>query len=421
MFFKIYLNPIFIKSKSPPNISNKIRQNFVKENNIILDKISKKNNSFKNSEEKKINEKNLKKQIKQIKQIKEKKEEKEKKEKKEDKMPEDITNYIDINDKEYNPNYINSEKKITNQVIEEVDETKEMSILLQQSDVASPRLNFSKDIKTSEKNELKDKNKNEKNIKYEKNKIKNISFKMNFERKNKRKFCNSSHLKIINIGFSKANSNQGSKKNVVKFNKIIKINNKIEDLIVKKQKSAEKKNCEEKNTRFKKIIIRKRDIKNKINLSNNKSNDNIKKLKEKFKIQNKYNNLGEDYQRKFISRTLPNLKNLFNLKRNKKYIKNGKKMNNSKKIKLTSVTEINTKRNLANNYKHKKILKSEDKKIRLIRSNNFVYHESHTYGDINKINEIKNMEEKFLKSFTIKDRNNRNLIKQALLNLSKNS
>ena len=421
MFFKIYLNPIFIKSKSPPNISNKIRQNFVKENNIILDKISKKNNSFKNSEEKKINEKNLKKQIKQIKQIKEKKEEKEKKEKKEDKMPEDITNYIDINDKEYNPNYINSEKKITNQVIEEVDETKEMSILLQQSDVASPRLNFSKDIKTSEKNELKDKNKNEKNIKYEKNKIKNISFKMNFERKNKRKFCNSSHLKIINIGFSKANSNQGSKKNVVKFNKIIKINNKIEYLIVKKQKSAEKKNCEEKNTRFKKIIIRKRDIKNKINLSNNKSNDNIKKLKEKFKIQNKYNNLGEDYQRKFISRTLPNLKNLFNLKRNKKYIKNGKKMNNSKKIKLTSVTEINTKRNLANNYKHKKILKSEDKKIRLIRSNNFVYHESHTYGDINKINEIKNMEEKFLKSFTIKDRNNRNLIKQALLNQSKNS
>ena len=402
MFFKIYLNPIFIKSKSPPNISNKIRQNFVKENNIILDKISKKNNSFKNSEEKKINEKNLKKQIKQIKQIKEKKEEKEKKEKKEDKMPEDITNYIDINDKEYNPNYINSEKKITNQVIEEVDETKEMSILLQQSDVASPRLNFSKDIKTSEKNELKDKNKNEKNIKYEKNKIKNISFKMNFERKNKRKFCNSSHLKIINIGFSKANSNQGSKKNVVKFNKIIKINNKIEDLIVKKQKSAEKKNCEEKNTRFKKIIIRKRDIKNKINLSNNKSNDNIKKLKEKL-------------------RTLPNLKNLFNLKRNKKYIKNGKKMNNSKKIKLTSVTEINTKRNLANNYKHKKILKSEDKKIRLIRSNNFVYHESHTYGDINKINEIKNMEEKFLKSFTIKDRNNRNLIKQALLNQSKNS
>ena len=421
MFFKIYLNPIFIKSKSPPNISNKIRQNFVKENNIILDKISKKNNSFKNSEEKKINEKNLKKQIKQIKQIKEKKEEKEKKEKKEDKMPEDITNYIDINDKEYNPNYINSEKKITNQVIEEVDETKEMSILLQQSDVASPRLNFSKDIKTSEKNELKDKNKNEKNIKYEKNKIKNISFKMNFERKNKRKFCNSSHLKIINIGFSKANSNQGSKKNVVKFNKIIKINNKIEYLIVKKQKSAEKKNCEEKNTRFKKIIIRKRDIKNKINLSNNKSNDNIKKLKEKFKIQNKYNNLGEDYQRKFISRTLPNLKNLFNLKRNKKYIKNGKKMNNSKKIKLTSVTEINTKRNLANNYKHKKILKSEDKKIRLIRANNFVYYESHTYGDINKINEIKNMEEKFLKSFTIKDRNNRNLIKQALLNQSKNS
>ena len=51
--------------------------------------------------------------------------------------------------------------------------------------------------------------------------------------------------------------------------------------MVKKQKSAEKKNCEEKNTRFKKIIIRKRDIKNKINLSNNKSNDNIKKLKEK--------------------------------------------------------------------------------------------------------------------------------------------
>ena len=420
MFFKIYLNPIFIKSKSPPNISNKIRQNFVKENNIILDKISKKNNSFKNSEEKKINEKNLKKQIKQIKQIKEKKEEKEKKEKKEDKTPEDITNYIDINDKEYNPNYINSEKKITNQVIEEVDEAKEMSILHQQSDVASPRLNFSKDIKTSEKNELKDKNKNEKNIKYEKNKIKNISFKMNFERKNKRKFCNSSHLKIINIGFSKANSNQGSKKNVVKFNKIIKINNKIEDLIVKKQKSAEKKNCEEKNTRFKKIIIRKRDIKNKINLSNNKSNDNIKKLKEKLNVQNKYNNLGEDYQRKFISRTLPNLKNLFNLKRNKKYIKNRKKMNNSK-IKLTSVTEINTKRNLANNYKHKKILKSEDKKIRLIRSNNFVYHESHTYGDINKINKIKNMEEKFLKSFTFKDRNNRNLIKQALLNQSKNS
>ena len=421
MFFKIYLNPIFIKSKSPPNISNKIRQNFVKENNIILDKISKKNNSFKNSEEKKINEKNLKKQIKQIKQIKEKKEEKEKKEKKEDKMPEDITNYIDINDKEYNPNYINSEKKITNQVIEEVDETKEMSILLQQSDVASPRLNFSKDIKTSEKNELKDKNKNEKNIKYEKNKIKNISFKMNFERKNKRKFCNSSHLKIINIGFSKANSNQGSKKNVVKFNKIIKINNKIEDLVMKKQKSAEKKNCEEKNTRFKKIIIRKRDIKNKINLSNNKSNDNIKKLKEKLNVQNKYNNLGEDYQRKFISRTLPNLKNLFNLKRNKKYIKNGKKMNNSKKIKLTSVTEINTKRNLANNYKHKKILKSEDKKIRLIRANNFVYYESQTYGDINKINKIKNMEEKFLKSFTIKDRNNRNLIKQALLNKTKNS
>jgi hypothetical protein len=53
MFFKIYLNPIFIKSKSPPNISNKIRQNFVKENNIILDKINKKNNSFKNSKEKK--------------------------------------------------------------------------------------------------------------------------------------------------------------------------------------------------------------------------------------------------------------------------------------------------------------------------------------------------------------------------------
>ena len=96
-------------------------------------------------------------------------------------------------------------------------------------------------------------------------------------------------------------------------------------------------------------------------------------------------------------------------------------MNNSKEIKLTSVTEINTKRNLANNYKHKKILKSEDRKIRLIRANNFVYHESHTYGDINKINEIKNMEEKFLKSFTIKDRNNRNLIKQALLNQSKNS
>ena len=421
MFFKIYLNPIFIKSKSPPNISNKIRQNFVKENNVILDKISKKNNSFKNSEEKKINEKNLKKQIKQIKQIKEKKEEKEKKEKKEDKTPEDITNYIDINDKEYNPNYINSEKKITNQVIEEVDEAKEMSILLQQSDVASPRLNFSKDIKTSEKNELKDKNKNEKNIKYEKNKIKNISFKMNFERKNKRKFCNSSHLKIINIGFSKANSNQGSKKNVVKFNKIIKINNKIEYLIVKKQKSAEKKNCEEKNTRFKKIIIRKRDIKNKINLSNNKSNDNIKKLKEKLNVQNKYNNLDEDYQRKFISRTLPNLKNLFNIKKNKKYLNNEKKMNNSKKIKLTSITEANTKRNLANNYKNKKIIKSEDKKIRLIRANNFVYYESHTYGDINKINKIKNMEEKFLKSFTFKDRNNRNLIKQALLNQSKNS
>ena len=62
----------------------------------------------------------------------------------ENKKPEDISDYLNIDEKEYVNNYIIKNKKITNEAIEEVEEAKEMSGLKQPSDILSPQSNKNK-------------------------------------------------------------------------------------------------------------------------------------------------------------------------------------------------------------------------------------------------------------------------------------
>ena len=78
--------------------------------------------------------------------------------KEEGQIPEDISDYINVNEKEYNLNDMN--KITTNEAIEEVEEAKEMSELKQPSEIMSLVSN-SKPSKSSPKNSDLNKNKTE--------------------------------------------------------------------------------------------------------------------------------------------------------------------------------------------------------------------------------------------------------------------
>ena len=98
----------------------------------------------------------------------------------ENKKPEDISDYLNIDEKEYVNNYIIKNKKITNEAIEEVEEAKEMSGLKQPSDILSPQSNKNKskiiikNIKPLKNIVIKTKNNKNSNLKNDNSKNKSI-------------------------------------------------------------------------------------------------------------------------------------------------------------------------------------------------------------------------------------------------------
>ena len=150
--------------------------------------------------------------------------------KEEGQIPEDISDYINVNEKEYNLNDMN--KITTNEAIEEVEEAKEMSELKQPSEIMSLVSN-SKPSKSSAKNSDLNKNKTELgNQKYNKFNLKNNCYKLSLNKRFQKNINVSPRLKRIEIGFPKYESKHETsykniRKNYFKLNNIdiIKYNN----------------------------------------------------------------------------------------------------------------------------------------------------------------------------------------------------
>jgi len=277
----------------------------------------------------------------------------------ENKKPEDISDYLNIDEKEYVNNYIIKNKKITNEAIEEVEEAKEMSGLKQPSDILSPQSNKNKskiiikNIKPLKNIVIKTKNHKNSNLKNDNSK--NKSIKISLIKKNKKKEEYSPPLKLItpviphmdnsvrnnNIKSGKFNKmNLKTDNNIQNYsNKLIfksnhnlfgSPNSKIKHFILGLKNSNE--NTNKSNQRYKKILINKEDR----NISNIgkrfKSNINWKSIRENKNILIANTNLNENSKYKQSAKTTPNLKDLFNKKRYKK----------NKKVFDHSLTQLNT-------------------------------------------------------------------------------
>ena len=400
--------------------------------------------------------------------------------KEEGQIPEDISDYINVNEKEYNLNDMN--KITTNEAIEEVEEAKEMSELKQPSEIMSLVSN-SKPSKSSAKNSDLNKNKTELgNQKYNKLNLKNNCCKLSLNKRFQKKINVSPRLKRIEIGFPKYESKHETsykniRKNYFKLNNIDIIkynnNNNIENyLIFEKNNDLDrvseikpnyiiigKNKKDDSNNQIKKIHINQRN-KNIFDLNkNNKSNIILKDLK------------GNHEALKNVSKAFINSNNSAKTTPNIKNINNGKRIIKSNKISTDSQSDINSninikikirekispftgryiynnklkslskgsnrKKKINNNTeiskfnKHKKIIIFDDEEKKLNKTSDYDLNaSSQKYLGFNKnkltINKIKNSEEKYHKLFTDyhlrqEKSKNRALIKETLINKRKHN
>ena len=465
------------KIKENTNLEQK-KENPKKENINIQDVIDNEINKYliNNKQNKKpINNtqkenKNIKENIKETDLIK----------KEEGQIPEDISDYINVNEKEYNLNDMN--KITTNEAIEEVEEAKEMSELKQPSEIMSLVSN-SKPSKSSAKNSDLNKNKTELgNQKYNKLNLKNNCYKLSLNKRFQKKINVSPRLKRIEIGFPKYESKHETsykniKKNYFKLNNIDIIkynnNNNIENYLIFEKNNdlvrvseikpnyiiIGKNKKDDSNNQIKKIHINQRN-KNIFDLNkNNKSNIILKDLK------------GNHEALKNVSKAFINSNNSAKTTPNIKNINNGKRIIKSNKISTDSQSDINSninikikirekispftsgyfynnklkslskgsnrKKKINNNTeiskfnKHKKIIIFDDEEKKLNKTSDYDLNvSSQKYLGFNKIkltiNKIKNSEEKYHKLFTDyhlrqEKSKNRALIKETLINKRKHN
>ena len=465
------------KIKENTNLEQK-KENPKKENINIQDVIDNEINKYliNNKQNKKpINNtqkenKNIKENIKETDLIK----------KEEGQIPEDISDYINVNEKEYNLNDMN--KITTNEAIEEVEEAKEMSELKQPSEIMRIVSN-SKPSKSSAKNSDLNKNKTELgNQKYNKLNLKNNCCKLSLNKRFQKKINVSPGLKRIEIGFPKYESKHETsykniRKNYFKLNNIDIIkynnNNNIENYLIFEKNNdlvrvseikpnyiiIGKNKKDDSNNQIKKIHINQRN-KNIFDLNkNNKSNIILKDLK------------GNHEALKNVSKAFINSNNSAKTTPNIKNINNGKKIIKSNKISTDSQSDINSninikikirekispftsryiynnklkslskgsnrKKKINNNTeiskfnKHKKIIIFDDEEKKLNKTSDYDLNaSSQKYLGFNKnkltINKIKNSEEKYHKLFTDyhlrqEKSKNRALIKETLINKRKHN
>ena len=465
------------KIKENTNLEQK-KENPKKENINIQDKIDNEINKYliNNKQNKKpINNtqkenKNITENIKETDLIK----------KEEGQIPEDISDYINVNEKEYNLNDMN--KITTNEAIEEVEEAKEMSELKQPSEIMSLVSN-SKPSKSSAKNSDLNKNKTELgNQKYNKLNLKNNCYKLSLNKRFQKKINVSPRLKRIEIGFPKYESKHETsykniRKNYFKLNNIDIIkynnNNNIENYLIFEKNNdlvrvseikpnyiiIGKNKKDDSNNQIKKIHINQRN-KNIFDLNkNNKSNIILKDLK------------GNHEALKNVSKAFINSNNSAKTTPNIKNINNGKRIIKSNKISTDSQSDINSninikikirekispftgryiynnklkslskgsnrKKKINNNTeiskfnKHKKIIIFDDEEKKLNKTSDYDLNaSSQKYLGFNKIkltiNKIKNSEEKYHKLFTDyhlrqEKSKNRALIKETLINKRKHN
>ena len=465
------------KIKENTNLEQK-KENPKKENINIQDKIDNEINKYL------INNKQNKKSIyntqKENKNITENIKETDLIKKEEGQIPEDISDYINVNEKEYNLNDMN--KITTNEAIEEVEEAKEMSELKQPSEIMS-LISNSKPSKSSPKNSDLNKNKTELgNQKYNKLNLKNNCYKLSLNKRFQKKINVSPRLKRIEIGFPKYESKHETsykniRKNYFKLNNIDIIkynnNNNIENYLIFEKNNdlvrvseikpnyiiIGKNKKDDSNNQIKKIHINQRN-KNIFDLNkNNKSNIILKDLK------------GNHEALKNVSKAFINSNNSAKTTPNIKNINNGKRIIKPNKISTDSQSDINSninikikirekispftsgyfynnklkslskgsnrKKKINNNTeiskfnKHKKIIIFDDEEKKLNKTSDYDLNaSSQKYLGFNKIkltiNKIKNSEEKYHKLFTDyhlrqEKSKNRALIKETLINKRKHN
>ena len=226
---------------------------------------------------------------------------------------EDISDYININEIKKITSYKNIEKNIANEAIEEVEEAKEMSMLKQPSELMNHVLNSKSSIKKSDINENK--------TDYLKKKF----YKIKSKNKPNKLFLKKRMDEEINFSSSLKSAEHNSLYNSIKKNnlklKYIKIKNYFGDNAEKNLISPKNfgSNCviNEKNIKRnqKYQIKRKHIIKGNLNIfgfnkknNNNKSNINMKNIKEMRDFLNNEKNDNYFINNNSISRTYRNKK-----------------------------------------------------------------------------------------------------------------
>ena len=334
----------------------------------------------------------------------------------ENKKPEDITDYLIIDKNEYESNYKINNKKTSNEAIEEVEEAKEMSEVFIPSDLSSPiackgnSKIIIKDIKSLKNKEIK--TKMFKNTKLKNYNSPNKCIKISFIKKKNKKINQSSLSKIIGNSFHHIDNyvgNHNLKRGI--FNKKhlrtdINIQNYSNYLIFKsnsnllslqnskiKHLSYSLKNSNESkhkvNKKCKQYLINKENS-NIIN-KRNESNINWENKKGNKRIFKTNVNLDKTSKIKKSSKTCPNSKDIFKIKRHRKsnnFFENSfMKINTS----LTSKIKIEERKLLSgyiyNNKKDFFNSKSSEKMEKLKKN------------DIMKKNDFKLISEKRVKKF----------------------
>ena len=392
---------------------------------------------------------------------------------------EDIADYINIDEKDYNLNYININKKIVNEAIEEVEEAKEVSEIKQPSEimihVSNSKPSISKNSELSKNNIFKN---NFDNKEYNKPNMNCKRYKMPMNKRFKKKINLSPPLKRIEIGipkyenFYKSNKKNSFKMNNIDIKKYNNDNNIENNLIFQKNndifgESANKSNYiilgknmkRNPKQQSKKIYINKKNP-NILDLNkNNASNINLKDNSDKHEFLKTDNNIFKNNNNS--SNPSPNVIKIIN---NKRQIKSNKLStgnqldenqsiikkikirekkspfmdrfrynDNSKSLSIENIKKkgINNNKELFKVNKHKKIMISDDKDKKLNKTNGYDENTStYKYKSFDKvkltINKIKNSEEKYHKLLTDyysreEKSKNRAFIKEALINKRKNN
>ena len=304
--------------------------------------------------------------------------------------PEDISDYINI-DEQFNNKNLNL--KITNEAIEEVEEAKEVSEIRQSSEFYTNELSSENRKQIFQKKEI-NKCLINKCLNYDNKEISNNNKKIISKRKSK-KIIKFNSLKIKDL--TPNDSNRSSSKKIYNKTTNNSINNKNnKDNLSKKGKylnkainSKNKKNIISYRQNINKTILYKKITKTNHNKNENKNNKNIIN-NNKSEISNKsyFNNTTKLAKYKDISKTMPNLKKTFDSNRvyNKIDILDNEGQGGIIPV-LTSINiNYNNNKDKSNNIKNNKNLYNNTKNVKSINlvKNNFRNIFGNTRNDIFK-------------------------------------